>query len=316
MIDLTKYLLEALSLDQVRDYLNIKRDPKAQVYMNAFWKSLQEYVLSHGGKESHNKYRLYLPYTGPNPEVAADDSEKSGSNSFWTDMRHYIKYLAETDLEEHGYKLEKWNYIEGTCDVSMIDRNGNKKIRPGQKIGKLIGNEIDPRTNKSVLDFYNNDPIRLGKNITAAIKGKNLWLVISNHAYDIAGMSTNRDWTSCMNILNGENKEYVAADIEFGTMIAYIIDGKDTNIEHPYGRILIKPYKLSRKGYLGKDEAPVVYAPEVTVYSPYIGLKPIREWLKDICEEIQEGEGMLKNFKQLYSDSYHDKVDRQFKGRK
>ena len=147
MVNLIEYIVEALSLDQVRDYMNIKRDPKAQVYMNAFWKSLQEYVLSHGGKESHNKYRLYLPYTGPNPEVAADDSEKSGSNSFWTDMRHYIKYVAENDLEEHGYKLEKWNYIEGTCEVSMVDRNGNPKIRP-YKIGKLINNAKDPRTGK------------------------------------------------------------------------------------------------------------------------------------------------------------------------
>ena len=315
MVSLFDYIVEALSLDQVRDYLNIKRDPKAQIYMNAFWQTLQEYVLSHGGKESHNKYRLYLPYTGPNPEVAADDSEKSGSHSFWTDMRHYIKYLVETDLEEYGYQIDKWNYIEGTCEASLIDPNKPAKTR-SYKIGRLISGEIDPRTNKSVLDFYNNDPIRLGKNITNAIKNKNLCLAISNHAYDIAGMSTNRDWTSCMNILNGESKEYVAADIEFGTMIAYIIDSKDTNIEHPYGRILIKPYKLSRKGYRGKDAAPVVYAPEVTVYSPYIGLKPIREWLKDICEEIQEGEGMLKNFKQLYSDSYHDRVDREFKGRK
>lgn len=306
-----EYLLESLSLDQVRDYMNIKRDPKAQIYMNAFWQTLQEYVLSHGGKESHNKYRLYIPYKGPKPQVDITTGATNGNLDDNIIYRNSIQARVQGDMEEHGYTIEKWNYIDGTMDISFQDNRGNTKIRKDQKIGKVLAKICD----ETLINFFKIDPIRLGKNISSAIDSNNLWIVISNHAYDIAGMSTNRDWTSCMNILNGENKEYVAADIEFGTLIAYIIDKNDTNIEHPYGRILIKPYKLSRKGYLGKDAAPVVYAPEVTVYSPYIGLKPIREWLKDICEEIQEGEGMLKNFKQLYSDSFHDKVDRRFKGK-
>lgn len=311
MKDLYSYIKESLNLDLAKEWVNIKRLAGAENYMMAFWEEFKNYCLNHGGNESRNKYRLYLPYTGPKPEVDVDDNETTGSKSDGMIYRDMIKSMVIRNLEARGQWIDKWNYIEGTCDVAMEDQHGNVKVRQGQKIGKLMGNS-DP----DLLTFFANDPIRLGKNILSAINSNNLWIVISNHAYDIAGMSTNRDWTSCMNIINGDNKVYVKHDIQYGTLVAYIIDKKDTNIQHPYGRILIKPYKLQRPGHIGMDVAPIVYSPEVTVYSPYLGLKPIREWLKDICEEIQEGEGLLRSLTILYNDTYHDAADKEFKGKK
>lgn len=311
MKDLASYITEALDLSTAREWVNIKRLKGATKYMEAFWEVLREYVLSHGGKESRNKYRLYLPYTGPKPEVTADDTETAGSKSEGVIYRDAIKNMVAQNLDARGQWIDRWDYIGGTCDVAMKDQNGNTKVRQNQKIGKLIGN-----TDKDLLDFFNADPVRLGKNIVNAINSNNLWVVISNHAYDIAGMSTNRDWTSCMNVLTGDNKVYVKHDIQYGTLVAYIIDKSDTNIERPYGRVLIKPYKLQRGGFIGFTPCPIVYAPEVTVYSPYIGLRPIREWLKGICEEIQEGDGILKHLKTLYNDTYHDNADAGFHGGK
>jgi hypothetical protein len=311
MKSLQDYLNEALNLDLAKEWVNIKRLKGAEQYMMAFWEELKKYCLEHGGSESRNKYRLYIPYTGPAPEVTADDTETAGSKSDGMINRDMIKNLVAQNLDARDQWIDKWDYIAGTCDVAMKDQQGNVKIRAGQKIGKLMGN-----SDKDLLTFFANDPIRLGKNILSAINSNNLSLVISNHAYDIAGMSTNRDWTSCMNIINGDNKVYVKHDIQYGTLVAYIIDKKDTNIEHPYGRILIKPYKLQRQGYHGFDPAPVVYSPEVTVYSPYLGLKPIREWLKDICEEIQDGDGIIRSLKTLYNDTYHDIADKEFHGKK
>lgn len=316
MKSLQDYLTEALNLDLAKEWVNIKRLKGAEQYMMAFWEELKNYCLGHGGNESRNKYRLYIPYTGPAPEVDVDDSETAGSKSSNLETRMYIKDVVKGKLMEKGQWIEKWNYIEGTLDVGMKDQNGNTKIRPNQKIGKIIAGEKSPKDGVLLTDFFSADPIRLGKNILSAINSNNLWLVISNHAYDIAGMSTNRDWTSCMNIINGDNKVYVKHDIQYGTLVAYIIDKKDTNIQQPYGRILIKPYKLQRQGYHGFDPAPVVYSPEVTVYSPYLGLKPIREWLKDICQEIQEGDGIIRSLKTLYNDTYHDSADKEFHGKK
>ena len=310
MKDLYSYIKESLNLDLAKEYVNIKRLKGAEKYMMAFWEELKKYVLSHGGNESRNKYRLYLPYTGPKPKVDVDNYEFAGSTNDGMIYRDMIKNIVASNLDSRGQWIDQWDYIGGTVDVAFKDQQGNVKVRKGQKIGKLMGND-DP----NLLTFFSNDPIRLSKNILSAINANSLWIVISNHAYDIAGMSTNRDWTSCMNIINGDNKWYVGQDIKRGTLIAYIIDKKDTNIEHPYGRILIKPYKLQRPGYIG-ILAPIVYSPEVTVYSPYIGLMPIRKWLKDICEEIQEGDGILGSLKTLYKDTYHNDADKEWHGKR
>lgn len=310
--------MEALPYSVAKEYVNIKRDEKAQQYMMAFFDDLGEYAMNHGGKYSRNKHRIYIPYTGPAPEVSADDKGISGSESEWTTNRECIRNLVELALEEKGYWIDKWNYIEGTVDVAFKDQQGNVKVRQGQKIGRIIAKDTIPtkRGNTPALDIFSNDPIRMGKSIKSAIHSGDLWLVISNHAYDIAGMSTNRNWTSCMNIFNGINKEYVENDIKYGTLVVYVIDKNDTNINQPYGRVLIKPYKLQRTGYIGTDVAPIIYSPEPTVYSPYVGMNPIRDWLKDICQELQVGDGKLKSLRDLYHDNFHDKADPEFHGKK
>ena len=50
------------------------------------------------------------------------------------------------------------------------------------------------------------------KSVAASLETEYL-MVISKHPYDIGGMSTNRSWTSCMNLRGGENSNYVPIDI-------------------------------------------------------------------------------------------------------
>lgn len=319
MKDLFNYIMETLPLDAAKEYASIKRIKHAEKYMMAFFEELGKYAEAHGGRYSRNKYRLYLPYTGPAPEVAADDDASAGSLSDWVLNRESIKLLVIKILNERDQWIHNWDYIAGTVDVAFNDQQGNVRVRQGQKIGKIIAknNIRTPKGDEvSALEIFSKDPVRLGKNIKSAIKGGDLWIVISNHAYDIAGMSTDRDWTSCMNIFTGDNRLYVKHDIQYGTLVAYIIDKNDTNIQHPYGRVLIKPYKLRRPNHIGFDVAPIVYSPETTVYSPYVGMRPIRDWLKDICQEIQEGDGILRSLKVLYNDTFHDTADVDFHGRR
>jgi hypothetical protein len=67
-------------------------------------------------------------------------------------------------------------------------------------------------------------------------------VVISRHPYDVAGMSTNRGWTSCMNLKSGIHKKYVKADIKQGTVVAYLVKTSDLDIKSAVGRIAIKPF--------------------------------------------------------------------------
>jgi hypothetical protein len=60
-------------------------------------------------------------------------------------------------------------------------------------------------------------------------------------------MSSGRGWTSCMTLGSKKDRagvfsNKVHCDVEEGTIIAYLVNKKDTNIKNPIGRVLIKPY--------------------------------------------------------------------------
>jgi hypothetical protein len=253
--------------------------------------------------------------------MSVDTEQNTQSWSWWLELRRTIKYRVRQKIHERdGQTMENFDYINGMVDVAVTQQDGTKKIRR-QKMGKFLTGlkeliDYDDPKDTVLLDAFCSDPVRLGKDIQEAVSKKRLMVCISNHIYDIVGMSTGRDWTSCMNIYSGDNAYFIKEDIKHGTMVAYIIDEDDKNIQHPYGRVLLKPYKIQRKGHVGFDPAPIVYAPESTVYSAYVGLQPVRLWLKDICEQLQYGHGSLIPKKPLYNDNFHFKADRVFHSKK
>lgn len=150
-------------------------------------------------------------------------------------------------IEKKGYPIEKFSYLGGYVE--------SKKNR--LKISKLI------RDDESLAKAYSEDPIRAEDKI--ALFEKELLVVISRHPYDIAGMSTDRHWTSCMNLnpnektgQKGAMRHHIAADIEQGSIIAYLIKATDKNIKNPYSRILIKPFIKDISG----DNKDIAYVAE------------------------------------------------------
>ena len=119
---------------------------------------------------SKNKYRIYLPL---------GDAHKH--------KRIVIPDAIQESLLEHGYIVD--DYYAG---IAVKKDNLKKKI----KIGKLLQTQESKK-------LYDNDPQR------ASVKHTKLWVVISRHPYDLLGMSFNRGWTSCMNIEDGINKQFV-----------------------------------------------------------------------------------------------------------
>jgi hypothetical protein len=295
-----------IPFNTVRNYLEITQTDKVRTYKSGFFNVLKQYSEENGGKTSRNGHRIYIPYTKGigNIDIFINDGE---SGSQWDKFRSFLlgTYYSNGLISElntnQGRNTENVNYITGTYTVSFKDMNGNMKTDI-RKIGKLLAKNNVEYDGKPALDWYNADPIRLKKKIEAS---DDLMMVISDHAYDIAGMSTGRDWTSCMNIKNGTNKDYVENDIRYGTIIAYLCEASDTNIRNPYARILIKPYKLQREGYCGTDPAPIIYYPESTVYSAYAGLNGLGCGLEEICRKIQSGKGKLRPMKDLYNDTWH-----------
>lgn len=124
-------------------------------------------------------------------------------------------------IKPAGYEISDYK----TGIAHKID-DPSRKI----KIGKLVKDQ-------ALLQKFANDPDR-----AAAKQSTQLEIVYSKDPVDIAGMSTDRGWVSCMDLSGGANKQYVPVEIKNGAIIAYLIRADDQNIERPVARILIKPY--------------------------------------------------------------------------
>jgi hypothetical protein len=132
-------------------------------------------------------------------------------------------------------------------------------------------------------------------------------IVFTSNFEDVAEMSTNRDWDSCMRLPyeddeddeGGCNYGYLQNDIEEGTIIAYFIRSYDKDIEEPLGRIAIKPY------YNQQEPEHTLYLPDIKIYGNIPStrkdfLKVINDWLSQ--RQTKKPGWYLKN-DELYSDN-------------
>lgn len=165
-------------------------------------------------------------------------------------------------------------------NYELVDFNKNiaKNIQNNQqiKITKIL-NELD----NDYLKNYNLYLDSISKGLT---ENQNIYVVISRHAYDIGGMSTDREWSSCEdlgqitnikqmgNFRNGEESEYdgdgvrVGDMIRSGSLIFYSIKEGDWNIKHPLSRF--------SHGVYCTGEAGTQYGKTVAGFTDFI-----REWV-------------------------------------
>ena len=218
-----------------------------------------------------DKYRLYFDYPTDGTEEIYPEID--------TIIQKINKFFTKTPYTDDFKIRNIKDYIEG-----YAYKNGeNKKI----KIGKLLNNvlkyleksennsENNPKKEESIKKFVNLrvDEIKhLLKEFNNRPSYKqiitNKLVCISRHPYDIAGMSTDRRWTSCMRLEDkekyigpGSYAHMIGYDIKEGTLIAYLIDENDKNINDPLARILIKPYINT------DDPKDILLVPEPTTYS-------------------------------------------------
>lgn len=232
-------------------------------------------------------------------------------------------------IDDEGYTVKDMaSYIRGVAyKITGSDDNGFSvvDVKNPVKIGKLLQKyeadgqiEVTDRkdgkkttkwiTGKPLLHEFKNDPIR-------SSNGEFL-VVISRHPYDIAGASTDRSWSSCMDLglprINypktkpneGINRKYIPRDIEEGTLVAYVVpknelfigpNGEEkVKLQKPLSRIFMKPHK---------SDAGPVYTIGSRYGAPYPEFhKQIEEWIsKTLNNKLQGGEKIYKNPK-LYND--------------
>ena len=165
--------------------------------------------------------------------------------------------LVASHLNDNGYSIS--DYKAGKAK-DRYDREVN--------IGKILNKtKASPETVKA----FNSDPNRSNKTLH-----DDMQVVISRHPYDVAGMSTGKDWTSCLHMEKGENKHLLPHELHEGTHVAYLTRKGDDTAKSPLARIALKPYREEKTGRQ-------ILVPEHKIYGNAVGSfeHTVNEWTNE-----------------------------------
>jgi hypothetical protein len=260
------YLFEALKPSEFRELMQVGRD-LAMKRIGGIWDKLK----SQADSTNRNGDRLFF-------EISASPLE---------DKLH--RYLKANNYEIVDYK--------GGLVRKVGDKNNVKIVKVLTMLGKNDPTASKLQRNYELLKSVNK------LNDYDSVKSENAspedyTMVISKSPYDIGGMSTDRkEWDSCMDLRDGSNKDYVPIDVQRGTLVSYLVNPTDKNIENPIARILIKPYlELNNQ-----DE--VLYG--IQHDQVYYG-KDNPEYVKTLVNLLDKAQGEKTGIFKLDDRLYHD----------
>ena len=305
-------------------------------FKNEFWQFFldrYEQEKSKPVKPTKDLQRLYDSLFGKKDRIIIplgvvesiiDDSDKTIYG-----MR--IDILLKT-VFHYTNKEEESKYIQDMMDEGTPDMrdysNGFYEMRtsPGRKLRigkllniakKLISNGTIPEDELRMFDVVEMEKeyLRLSEN-----KPKELIAVISRHPYDIAGMSTGRGWRSCMNLVDGEYRDFVGTTIMGGGLVAYICYPNDTtdlidsngvhhknnkiNIQHPLGRVLIKPYfKSEVNPDLSDRDFLLICSEQYGTFNP-AAIQELQHWIDEHWNKFKSTGTFYRS-----RNFYHEELD-------
>lgn len=292
---LSHYIIaEAISLR------NAKKKMLSKKYSGAYNDRLNEIF----GDKNRLISRITIDYSNmDSPLMKKINSLLYHQNYSIDGMSNYIKGIA-FKVNDKTMSLDKKNPVKIGKLLQKYEPDGEIEItdrKDGEKTTKRV-------VGKPLLHEFKNDPMR-------SSNGEFL-LVISRHPYDIAGASTDRSWTSCMDLglprINypktkqntGINKKYIPKDIDEGTLVAYVVTMNElyegpngdekVKLQKPLSRILMKPHP---------SDSGNVY----TVGKMYGSQYPefydkLKQWVsKNLNNKLTGSEKVYKN-RNLYND--------------
>jgi hypothetical protein len=324
----TQLIKEALPLEMARNYVSIKRNPEIEQRLDSVLNAIKQLP---NAKTSRRGDRIAVPYEAKaeifDPRGGVSNQLENvynqlamriraanahqGENYDTFTMPNIERLVAGQVKDAYGRPTKMSKFITAVITQDEVksfiprlerhvetDANGKRMLvgRGGSRPWDEVTAEIKRDAKKKIdalLKLYDEIPeVRQFREN----KTKTYYIVFSKHAYDIAGMSTNRGWSSCMNLYQGINKHYLQYDVTDGTMIAYLVANDDLNITRPIARVAIKPFVNT------DDATDVFYEPEEKVY----GTPPLTflEVLNKIINDAQPGKtGRFKMVDTLYCDS-------------
>lgn len=209
----------------------------------------------------------------------------------------------EETLDEVGFYITDYR-----AGIAM------KKAKPGEKkdLRQIkIGKILQKLNQHNLLKQFNE---RLGTS-KKDIQNIQFEFCITHNPYDIAGMSTDRNWTSCMELDNGEYKDTPLYQVQYGGMVAYLISAEDKNIEKPFARIAIK--RFIPEDY-DEDEASskFIFLAENRIYGD-VDLADELTFQEELIKILEKSNSLtsdnefddyIRDDEDSYSDTYSDSV--------
>lgn len=204
------FINEKLKPSQFREYMKVwDENPELRDrYRDIF----EKYKSKYDGDK--NAYRIYLPLI---EDIKVSDLEKD---------------ITEL-LDKNG-----WEVIDYTSGMGRFKGAKNPK-RIGQILTSLERNSKDEEE-KSHIKLLMKQFVE-DTNRKQGSSSKYL-VCISRHPYDIAGADTDRKWDNCMTMGSGGNVHYLIHDVREGSLVSYLINKNDRNIQDPIANCAIKPY--------------------------------------------------------------------------
>lgn len=227
---------------------------QARPYMKAWDPNFHKAVFEREPRTDKGARRIYLPF----------ETDSTKPINIPDQLQQYLR----TAIPNKPYMTDADVYMQG---LAYEVANPSRKLGIGKMLARSLASESDPDRKAELQDIkktFDVDPQR------AATRKPDKLIVISRHPYDVAGMSTDRGWSSCMNIVDGVNKRYVLRDVKQGSIIAYLIQSDDMNIRKPLARILIRPY-----GQIGKPKNIAMMADRVYGTAPASFKTQVDAWV-------------------------------------
>jgi len=220
--------------------------------------------------------------------------KKSSLNStFFKDYVHQLTLSEDFGIDplelgdiakkvKDAFLTKKIDYVLEESFKDVISKDNNLRvIKFKNKIGDISAN----------FGRYMGDELRSYSDYDKKV-------VISRNERDVLMMSTDRRWTSCLNIHDGEYSDEPHCEVKNGGFVAYLIKGDDEDIEDPLARIWIRNFQSQER----KDR--FIAIPETTTYGSEdeIFEKIVEEWIKSKQGEVEADIYNLRG--STYSDSY------------
>ncbi len=223
--------------DVLSSYVSLSMKHRKKLDINEAVEAIENGTL-HDKVQSLLKKDFFTPQQLQEIERASNERGEITSHMmlFEQGNQRYFKIQAtgesktqakvESALNALGYTIT--DYQAGKATELDETRQGKQQF----KVGKLL------KDHSSLLKEFGDDPIRVIGN---------LMVVMSRDPMDIAMMSTNKGWRSCMSN-DGINFDYVYEDIRKGTVVSYLTSMTDPHAYDPLSRVSLKPFtKTSRE---------------------------------------------------------------------